>query len=199
MKNQRFAIALTALLALVSTQSEATTLFTFDDVPGGSVQNDAGDVGVYKGFSFSTNLDWIDVVGSIWPYGSVSGEFAMLNNNFGIGTIVAYDGSDFTFDGLWAKRWETLPNTVGPDLSGTFSGFNDGGLVWSMDADLNGTYQFIGPEAGNIDELRIDFGTGTKDLFLIDNLAITVPTPAAAPMAILALAGGLAMRRRRLA
>jgi hypothetical protein len=31
----------------------------FDDVPGGYIQNDYGDITTYKGVHFSSTLDWI--------------------------------------------------------------------------------------------------------------------------------------------
>ena len=83
----------------------------------------------YKGFNFSFTLDWIDVENgpssnTRWPYGAHSGDFAILNNNEGVGTITEATSADFTFDGLWAKKWATSPNSGGANsLSGTFIRF----------------------------------------------------------------------------
>lgn len=175
----------------------ASTL-TFDDIPGSS-QNSYGGVGTYEGFSFSSNLDWIDVVGA-YNYGAVSGDFALLNNYSGIGTITEQSGADFTFDGLWAKRWGTVPESGGVDsLFGTLSGYNNGSLVWSVVTSLNGSYEFYAAQLGLIDELRLGFG----NYFLVDNLSLNgvsgvsnVPLPAALFMLAPALLGFIGFRRR---
>lgn len=177
----------------------ASTL-TFDDIPGGSVQNTYADVGTYEGFAFSSNLDWIDVVDSTWNFGAVSGDFALLNNNSGIGTITEQSGADFTFDGLWAKSWATGPESGGVDsLLGTLSGYNNGSLVWSVATSLNGSYEFYAAQLGLIDELRLGFG----NYFLVDNLSLNgvsgvsnVPLPAALFMFAPALLGFMGFRRR---
>jgi hypothetical protein len=187
-----------------SAQPVSAATLTFDDVPGGSVQNDYGDMPTYQGFDFSFTLDWIDVVGSpAWNFGAHSGDFAILNNNHGAGTITAADSSDFTFDGLWAKKWATPPDSNGPDtLFGTLRGYNNGLLVWTVLTGLNGSYEFYGPQAGAIDELILDFGNN----FLVDDLTLNGATTAVPDststlvlMIIVGLVGVVVVQRWRLA
>ena len=179
------ALLILGLSVLVSSAQPASALtLTFDDVPGGSLQNTYGDMPTYGGFNFSFTLDWIDLVGSGWPYGAHSGEFGILNNNGGVGTISAADSSDFTFDGLWAKRWATPPQSGGADTQfGTLSGYNNGVLVWLVLTSLNGSYEFYGPQAGAIDELQLNFG----NFFLADDLSLNQPAGVADSTSTLAL------------
>ena len=192
----RFALSLATLCLLLTgpTASQAVTL-TFDDVPGGSVQNSFADVGTYQGFDFSPTLDWIDVVGSFNPYGAHSGDFAVLNNCGGClgGIITEQFGADFTFDGLWAKRFGLPPESGGANsLFGTLEGYNDGGLVFSVVTGLNGSYQFFGPQAGAIDEFHLGFGNN----FLADDIVLNgVPEPSTALLMLLGL--GVAARGRK--
>lgn len=178
MRNAVLAIILVAPL-LIPLPSYASML-TFEDILGGSVQNAYGDVLNYKGFNFTLNLDWVDVVGSLNPYGAHTGDFGLLNNNWGIGIITEETGADFTFDGLWAKKWGTDIESGGTDsLFGTLEGYNNGSLVWSVATGLNGSYEYYAAQSGLIDELRLGFG----DHFLVDDIALnqvsSVPIPAA--------------------
>ncbi|HEX6214764.1 MAG TPA: hypothetical protein VFZ38_08100, partial [Vicinamibacterales bacterium] len=98
-------------------------------------------------------------------------EFGILNNLGGVGVVKASDGSDFTFDGLWARWWPTEPQPGVNSLFGTLSGYDDGLQVWSVATSLNETYKFYGPQAGAIDELRLGFG----DIFFVDDLLLNEP------------------------
>lgn len=188
------------LLGLGLSQSASATVLTFDDITGGSFQNQYGDMPTYNGYNFSSTLDWLDLVGSNWSYGAHSGEYGILNNNSGVGTITKASGADFYFDGLWAKQWDTPSQSGGSDsLFGTLSGYNNGILVWSVNTGLNGSYEFYGPQAAAIDELRLGFGNN----FLVDDITLsdsrgTVPEPAS--LTLLGLGLGLAglMRRRKI-
>jgi len=184
------------LLSSICMGSAHAATLTFDDVPGGSIQDSNGNMPTYQGFDFSFTLDWIDLVESTsWPFGAHSGDFALLNNNSGVGTITRSDLSDFTFDGLWAKQWATSPESGGAaSLFGTIKGFNNGLEVWSIDTALNGSYQFIGGQAQQIDELHLGLG----DHFLVDDIALAVPEADTWTMLLagLGLVGAAARRRR---
>lgn len=190
-------IILAATVLVLSNSVNAVTL-TFDDVTGGSIQNNYGDVTNYQGFNFTSNLDWIDVEGSSWNYGAHSGDFALLNNDYGTGIITEANNADFTFDGLWAKKWGTAIDSGGTDsLLGTLSGYNDGVEVWTIDTSLNGSYEYYEAQAGAIDELKLSFG----DNFLVDNLVLNeisqVPVPAAAWLFGSGLVGLVGLARRK--
>ena len=173
-------IVLAATTLVLSTNIYAVTL-TFDDVPSGSIQDGYGGMPPYQGFNFSTTLHWIDLVDSpSWNYGAHSGDFGMINNYGGVGTITEANNSDFTFDGLWAKSWGLAPDSGGADsLFGSISGYNDGSLVWQVSTGLNGSYEFYGAQVGLIDKLLLDFG----DVYIVDDLSLNgvsaVPIPAA--------------------
>ncbi len=186
--------------ALVSNQIHATIL-SFDDIPGGSLQDQYGHAPTYKGFNFSSTLDWLDLEGSRWDYGASSGEFGLLNNRSGVGVIAEVNGLDFTFDGLWAKKWATGKESGGTDsLFGVLQGYNNNVLVWSIDTSLNGSYEYYAAQAGQIDELRLGFGNH----FLVDDIALneasaaTVSEPATVAMLGLVLAGLGFSRKRKL-
>ncbi len=184
-------------------------LLTFDDVT--SIQNSYGIMPTiapgYKGFIFAPEtlpesgndqLLWIDVVGSSDNYGAISGNFALYNHFGGTGGIREQNGSDFTFDGLWAKKWGTDPESGGIDsLSGTLSGWNNGIKLWSVDTSLNESYEHYGAQVDAIDELRL--GLGSK--FLVDDLTLNVvPTPGAFLLGCLGLgAAGMRLRKRKTA
>ena len=176
-----------ACLAVASINANAVVL-TFEDVPGGSTQNASGDMPTYNGFNFTDTLDWIDVEGFINNDGAVSGEFALINNLGGEGIITEVSDADFIFDGLWAKKWATGPDSGGDDsLFGTISGYNNENLVWEVVTGLNGSYEFYGPQAGAIDELRLDFG----DNFLVDDITLSALSAVPAPAAVWLFASGL--------
>ncbi len=196
------------LLLVFSISSVNAVVLTFEDVPLGSLQNRYGDMPTYEGFNFSSNLNWMDVRGSRWNYGAHSGEFALLNGYGGIGIITDAGGADFTFDGLWAKKWGTPMQSGGVDsLFGSLSGYNDGSEVWNVATGLNGSYEFYGAQLGLIDELRLDFG----DFYLVDDISLNyssittlnassipaVPIPAATWLFGTALIGLVGISRRR--
>jgi len=184
------------LLSCLFTSQVSATLFTFEDIPGGSIQNEFGDMPTYKGFKFSSALDWIDLVDAPLKFGnrgSYSGDFAIFNNEYKKNSIITEEnGADFLFGGLWAKAWFTQKNSGGADIiSGSLDGYKDGILTWSIPASLNGSYKYYSAQTSLINELRIDFGE--KGAFLVDNLALTTISPVPEPNSIALMLGGLGL------
>jgi hypothetical protein len=152
----------------------------------------------YHGFKFTSTLDWIDVSGPTWPYGAHSGDFAILNNNFGTGVITEATNADFTFDGLWAKGWGSAPESGGFDyVVGFLRGYNNATLVWEVPTSLNGSYEYIGPQAGLIDQLHLSMGNN----FLVDDISLNAsPAPEPSTLALCGIGAcmaGVGARRRR--
>ncbi len=66
-----------SLSAILGHQVHAAQL-NFDDVPGGSIQHNYGDMPTYQGFNFTATLDWIDLNSASWKYGARSRDFGLL-------------------------------------------------------------------------------------------------------------------------
>lgn len=182
--------------SIFAAQANATTL-TFDDIPSGSNQNAYGGIPTYNGFNFSSTLNWIDLEGSRWNYGAKSGDFGLLNNYAGVGIITEQSGLDFTFDGLWAKKWATgIESNSTDSLFGVLEGYNDGLLVWTTATSLNGSYEYYSAQSGSIDELKLGFG----NFFLVDDISLnagtSVPEPTLFVLLGMALLG-LSFSRRK--
>lgn len=180
-KSLILAVATLALSTGVNSVNAVT--LTFDDIAGGSIQNLNGSMPSYQGYDFNATLYWVDVVGSSWNHGAHSGDFALLNNDGGAGIITETNNADFTFDGLWAKRWGTATDS----LFGTMSGYNNGILAWEVSTGLNGSYEYFGAQVGAIDELRLDFGNN----FLVDDIALNAMSPVPVPAAAWLFGSGL--------
>lgn len=182
---------LSASIMALATSAHAVTL-DFENIPG-SVINSNGNMPTYQGFNFSSTLDWIDTNpdnGGGWSYGTHSGNFTLLNNNYGVGFITAADNSDFTFDGLWAKKWSTQPESGGADsLFGFIEGWKDNTLVWSVDTSLNGSFEYYAAQAGSIDQLVLGFGNS----FLVDDLVLNAAAPVPEPSTYALMIGGLGL------
>ena len=207
MKSQQAAriFVLMAVLFAAVGQVRASIL-TFDDVPGGSLQSSTGDMPPYQGFIFSTQLDWVDLKGPInyaRNFGAHSGEFAIHNSSWsGLMVIEDQNGDDFTFDGLWAKKWNTPKQSGGTDaLFGTLSGLNNGNKIWSVSTGLNGSYEYYGAQAGLIDTLVLGFAGWPGGQFLVDDITLNAsPVPEPSPLVLwtgLGIMGLFAVRRRR--
>jgi hypothetical protein len=196
---------LTALALAASFGTAPAAVLTFDDIPGGSVQDSSGVMPTYMGFNFSCvggtldcgvfvppELHWVDAV----PFGgsAVSGDFALTNSSGGDAVIRAADGSAFRFDGLWARAW------MGGDRAVSILGLVGGSQVWSLSGSLvdGDAYVNFGGMGVAVDELRLQFG----EFFLVDDLALsaadggpTVPEPTSLLLAGLGLAALRAARR----
>lgn len=196
---------LTAIALAASLSTAQAAVLTFDDVPGGSVQDSFGVMPVYAGYSFacaggtmdcgtfvSPDLHWVDAV----PFGgsAVSGDFALTNSSGGDAVIRASDGSAFTFDGLWARAW------TGGDRAVSILGLSGGSQIWSLSGSLvdGDAYTFFAGTSASIDELRLQFG----EFFLVDDLSLsaanggsTVPEPTSLLLCGLGLAALGAARR----
>lgn len=175
---------LLAVLLILFTASSQAAILTFDDIPGQS-QNVFGAIGNYQGYNFGATtsqnrLDWIDTVGSNWNYGSVSGDFTMLNNYGGTGIITDENNANFSFDGLWAKTWGNASARTAH-----IRGFNNGSEIWSSQITLNSQFTYFAGVSGLIDELQLEFGNH----FLVDNLALNETTQSVSEPASLALFG----------
>lgn len=168
-----------ALLFGWVSQTQASIVLDFDDIaPSGN-----GQLVNYQGFRFSAApLQWIDVSeGSSFPYGTTSGNFAATNIAGGNVNITAENGSDFTFDGLWMKKWGTAAT---PSLPGGIYGYKGGSLEWVIDTNLNGTYQGYGVSGLDVQTTAIDrlslVMQSPSANFLVDDIALTaVPEPTA--------------------
>ncbi len=165
----KFFKPLLVLLTVTTASLSDAGVITFDDHPL-ATQNGVRGIGNYAGFDFSPTLEVIDTVGSpSWNYGSVSGDFTMLNNYGGVGVVRDENLADFTFDGLWARTWSNY-NTP---RTGYIRGFNNGTEIWTSIINLTTSWAQYGPVSGlAIDELRLDLG----NYFLVDDLALNEGT-----------------------
>jgi len=172
------------------------SVLTFDDIKG-EAKDSYGAIGTYAGYTFGSTgdldqMDWIDTTSALYDRGAVSGGFTMVNNYGGAAVIRKADGSAFTFGGMWAENWLDFETS-----SGSLQGYLTGNLVWTSDVTLDVDFTHFGGTAGNIDELRLDFGGN----FLVDNLELNeastnVPTPASNVLMAIGLAGMTLLRRK---
>lgn len=151
---KKFLVFSCALLFIFIANGKAGALtLTFDDIPGIS-QDSYGPIGSYGGFDFGTanvhnRMDWIDTVGSpYWDFGSVSGDFTMLNNYGGSAIITSSTGADFTFDGLWARLWPDY--TYATYRLGNITGYKDGYIIFSSNIDLTNAWTHFNGGIGQL-------------------------------------------------
>lgn len=188
-------ISVSAVMAFASAGVTNAVVLTFDDIPGGSIQNSYGAIGTYAGFNFASingpdqyspdRMDWIDTVNSSWyNFGAVSGDFTMLNNYGGSAVITEASGANFSFDGLWARIWV---NDSELQRTGSIRGLKNGLEIWNSDVMLTDNWMAFNGHVDAIDELRLDFGKA----FLVDDLALNQPSSVPVPSAAWLLGSGL--------
>ena len=192
---------LTLLLFLTLSSTVNAITITFDDHPD-ATQNSYGVIGTYKGYVFGSTfpadrMDWVDTVDSAFDYGSISGDFTMLNNYGGNASITDKNNADFTFDGVWAKRWRTPPESGDYYNYGTIQGYNNDVLIWEIETATNGSFTFFEAKTEPIDKLILEFAGA----YMVDDLSLntvaTVPIPASIWLFGSGLIGLIGFARRR--
>jgi VCBS repeat-containing protein len=166
-----------AIVATIVGNNEAapavpSNLVTFEDINtlGGLVSIADG----YKGFNWDVpggqNLNAIPdtyAPGSGYDYGSIGPGNVASFNPFALNpvTISKSDGSDFTFDQVYAtSAWNAVQHVV-------FKGYNDGSLIGEQAVTLNNTHPtLVDVSWSAIDKLQITALDGSQMVF--DNFLI---------------------------
>jgi hypothetical protein len=180
-----------AALGLAATSSQAT-LLTFEDIGvQGSVYPFYTQAGfVESGFRFSNNADVVDLVGSAWPYGAHSGDFAALNDYGGNMVITVDGGGTFSFQDAYLKGWANQGGA-----SSSIAGYLGNTLVGQVNFTMASDWQNVAGNFANIDRLVVSGNT-----FLVDDLTLnggSVPEPATLGLMGLGLIGMASLRRKR--
>ena len=183
MKKKLLAGLATGIFLFGMAQMANATIINFDDIGTPSAY---GDVGTTHDFTFSSNMDWVDIsaTSQFSQYGpAVSGDFAALNNNFGTGTVVESSSDIFSFDGMYTKSF--LNSTVGDTV--WIYGYNSGTLVESHSFVQTLDWQYISVNMTGLDQLELALG----DNFWIDDIAFNEAAPVPEPATMLLFGTGL--------
>lgn len=191
--NKLFA-ALSVLAGLTGAPAFAGTIIDFE--ASGTPNNYNNLDYAIDGFRFNQTMDNVDIGSSSpwsWSGPAHSGNFAALNNYYGVGELFREDGGTFSFNGLWIKSWWDQ------NLSGTLTGVLNGQTVGTLAVSSTGQWSQVTGNFANIDTLRIDLDNG---VFLVDDIALNqsndLPEPGALALLGLGMAGmGVAARRRK--
>lgn len=183
-------------VALLSAWANATVIH-FDElgVPGYVFPDYSGTGFVSQGFSFSGNMDVIDVSpsGGWWSDGvgsGHSGNYAALNDFGGSMVMTQVGGGTFSVEALWLNGWQGIATTS------SIEAYLNGVLVDSLIVSYSSPWVDISLGFVGVDELKISGGT-----FLVDDISVNggngqVPEPATLSLMALGCFGAGILARR---
>lgn len=186
----------TLLLAACAVSNATATTIDFEHADAKGI---AGGVNykdrpiVTQGFSFSTNMDVIDVTNGYWSGTGPahSGSFAILNDYGGDTILAAADDATFSLQNFWIRSW------YGYDGAGWVSAYLNGQNTGTVNFSSTEAWQNVVANFTNVDRVVIH-----ANVFLVDDIAVNgkdsaVPEPASPALFGLALASIAGARRRK--